>query len=113
MNCKLFLKDKTELSFKINGTNLVSKKKTPDDILTPDNLSAVKVMVDGMEQEYTDLILIQQVLFEGEYYLAFREKTEDEKREERMNLLEQENIELKQRCLETEAALIELAGMSV
>ena len=112
MKCKLILKDKTELSFGVNGTNLISKTKIDETLFTEDNLSVVSVQVDKAPAvEYTDLVFIQQILFEGEYYLAFRQKTEDEKREERMAQLEAENAELQQRCLETEAALIEVVDI--
>ena len=109
---KLILKDNTVLTGYINGTNFVLKGKADESIFTQDNLSIVKIQVeDQPEVEYSELIFIQQMFFEGEYYLAFRQKTKDEKREERIAQLEKENAELQQRCLETEDALIELAGM--
>ena len=61
----------------MNGTNYVSKEKV-DETIFKDNLSTMKVS-DG-ETTYTDMVFIQQMEWaDGTFYLAFREKTKEEK----------------------------------
>lgn len=63
----------------MNGTNYVSKEKV-DESIFKDNLSTMKVSDGETETVYTDMVLIQQMKWEdGTFYLAFREKTKEEK----------------------------------
>lgn len=67
----------TELD--MNGTNYVSKKKV-DETIFKDNLSTMKVSDGETETTYTDMVFIQQMEWvDGTFYLAFREKTKEEK----------------------------------
>ena len=63
----------------MNGTNYVSKEKV-DEIIFKDNLSTMKVSDGKTETTYTDMVFIQQMEWaDGTFYLAFREKTKEEK----------------------------------
>lgn len=63
----------------MNGTNYVSKEKVDETIFT-DNLSTMKVSDGETETTYTDMVFIQQMEWaDGTFYLAFREKTKEEK----------------------------------
>lgn len=63
----------------MNGTNYVSKEKV-DETIFKDNLSTMKVSDRETETTYTDMIFIQQMEWsDGTFYLAFREKTKEEK----------------------------------
>ena len=62
-----------------NGTNYVSKEKV-DESIFKDNLSTMKVSDGETEITYTDIAFVQQMEWsDGTYYLAFREKTTQEK----------------------------------
>ena len=62
-----------------NGTNYVSKEKV-DESIFKDNLSTMKVSDGETEITYADIIFVQQMEWsDGTYYLAFREKTTQEK----------------------------------
>lgn len=63
----------------MNGTNYVSKEKV-DETIVKDNLSTMKVSDGETETTYTDMVFIQQMEWaDGTFYLAFREKTKEEK----------------------------------
>ena len=63
----------------MNGTNYVSKEKV-DETIFKDNLSTMKVSDGETETTYTDMVFIQQMEWaDGTFYLAFREKTQQEK----------------------------------
>ena len=63
----------------MNGTNYVSKEKV-DETIFEDNLSTMKVSDGEAETTYTDTVFIQQMEWaDGTFYLAFREKTKEEK----------------------------------
>lgn len=63
----------------MNGTNYVSKEKV-DETIFNDNLSTMKVSDGETETTYTDMVFIQQMEWaDGTFYLAFREKTKEEK----------------------------------
>lgn len=63
----------------MNGTNYVSKEKV-DETIFKDNLSTMKVSDGETETIYTDMVFIQQMEWaDGTFYLAFREKTKEEK----------------------------------
>ena len=63
----------------MNGTNYVSKEKV-DETIFEDNLSTMKVSDGETETSYTDMVFIQQMEWaDGTFYLAFREKTKEEK----------------------------------
>ena len=64
----------------MNGTNYVSKEKV-DETIFKDNLSTMKVSDGETETTYTDMVFIQQQMewADGTFYLAFREKTKEEK----------------------------------
>lgn len=63
----------------MNGTNYVSKEKV-DETIFKNNLSTMKVFDGETETTYTDMIFIQQMEWsDGTFYLAFREKTKEEK----------------------------------
>ena len=73
------LADGTKLSnLSVNGTNFVSKKKIDESIFT-DNLSTITVSDGKTESAYNDIVFIQQMELNGEYYIAFREKFAEEK----------------------------------
>ena len=63
----------------MNGTNYVSKEKG-DESIFKDNLSTMKFSDGETETTYTDMVFIQQMEWvDGTFYLAFREKTKEEK----------------------------------
>ena len=63
----------------MNGTNYVSKEKV-DETIFKDNLSTMRVSDGETETTYTDMVFIQQMEWpDGTFYLAFREKTKEEK----------------------------------
>ena len=63
----------------MNGTNYVSKEKV-DETIFKDNLYTMKVSDGETETTYTDMVFIQQMEWaDGTFYLAFREKTKEEK----------------------------------
>lgn len=63
----------------MNGTNYVSKEKV-DETIFEDNLSTMKVSDGETETTYTDMVFIQKMEWaDGTFYLAFREKTKEEK----------------------------------
>ena len=63
----------------MNGTNYVSKEKV-DETIFENNLSTMKVFDGETETTYTDMVFIQQMEWaDGTFYLAFREKTKEEK----------------------------------
>lgn len=63
----------------MNGTNYVSKEKV-DETIFENNLSTMKVSDGETETTYTDMVFIQQMEWaDGTFYLAFREKTKEEK----------------------------------
>ena len=63
----------------MNGTNYVSKEKV-DETIFKDNLSTMKVSDGETETTYTDMVFVQQMEWaDGTFYLAFREKTQQEK----------------------------------
>lgn len=66
-------------NLEMNGTNYVSKGKV-DETIFKDNLSTMKVSDGETETTYTDMVFIQQMEWvDGTFYLAFREKTKEEK----------------------------------
>lgn len=63
----------------MNGDNYVSKTKV-DEKIFKDNLSTMKVSDGKTEETYKDMVFIQQMEWaDGTFYLAFREKTAQEK----------------------------------
>lgn len=63
----------------MNGSNYVSKEKV-DETIFENNLSTMKVSDGETETTYTDVVFIQQMEWaDGTFYLAFREKTKEEK----------------------------------
>lgn len=68
-----------------NGSNFVSENKI-DESIFENNLSIMKVFDGETEEIFTDMIFIQQMeWFDGTFYLAFREKTQNEKMLELLN----------------------------
>lgn len=74
------LTDGTKLkNLDMNGTNYVSKEKV-DETIFENNLSTMTVSDGETEITYTDMVFIQQMEWaDGTFYLAFREKTKEEK----------------------------------
>ena len=76
---KLILADGTALEgFVQNGNNYISKTKV-DESLFEGNLSTLTITDGETVIEMHDAELIQQVEFDGEYYLCFREISAEEK----------------------------------
>ena len=77
------LKDGTKIeNLDMNGTNYVSQTEIDKSIFTSDNLSEMTIFDSETNEEtkYEDMIFIQQMKWmDGTYYLAFREKTQEEK----------------------------------
>lgn len=66
-------------NLEMNGTNYVSKNRI-DESIFDNNLSTIKVSDGESETTYTDMVFVQQMRWsDGSYYLAFREKTKEEK----------------------------------
>lgn len=64
----------------MNGTNYVSKKKIDESIFTETNLKTVTISDGETTETYSDWEFTQQMEWEdGTFYLAFHEKTEQEK----------------------------------
>lgn len=62
-----------------NGDNFVSKTKV-DESMFEDNLATMKVSDGENEEVFTDMVFAQQMEWaDGTFYLAFREKTSQEK----------------------------------
>lgn len=62
-----------------NGNNFVSKEKI-DETIFENNLSTMTVSDGEITEMYNDMIFVQQMEWaDGTYYLAFREKTAQEK----------------------------------
>lgn len=63
----------------MNGTNYVSKEKV-DETIFKDNLSTMTVSDGETEETFKDMVFVQQMEWaDGTFYLAFREKTKEEK----------------------------------
>jgi hypothetical protein len=77
------LKDGTKIeNLDMNGTNYVSQTEVDKSIFTSDNLSEMTIFDSETNEEtkYEDMIFVQQMKWmDGTYYLAFREKTQEEK----------------------------------
>ena len=63
---------------KLNGTNYVSKNKI-DEKIFEHNLSTMTISDGKTEIIYKDMTFVQQMEINGEFYLAFRSKTKDER----------------------------------
>jgi hypothetical protein len=64
----------------MNGTNYVSEKKIDESIFTETNLKTVTISDGETEETYSDWEFTQQMEWaDGTFYLAFHEKTEQEK----------------------------------
>lgn len=62
-----------------NGDNFVSTEKV-DETIFKDNLSTMTVSDGETEETFKDMVFIQQMEWaDGTFYLAFREKTPQEK----------------------------------
>ena len=73
-----------------NGDNFVSTKKV-DEAIFKYNLSVMTVSDGKTETVYHNAELIQQQKwFDGNWYLAFREQTENERKEQEFNAKLQE-----------------------
>jgi len=71
-----------------NGDNYVSKTKVDESIFT-DNLSTMTVSDGETETEYKDMVFTQQMEWsDGTFYLAFHEKSEEEKSAENITDLQ-------------------------
>lgn len=81
----------TELE--INGSNYVSKDRV-DESIFDGNLTTMIVDNGERTETYMDMVFIQQMELNGEYYLAFRPKTQHEKDTEKMNDMETMTDEL-------------------
>lgn len=89
------LADGTQLTgLSLNGTNYVSQTKIDESIFY-DNLTTMTVSDGETEETYTDMVFVQQMAWtDGTFYLAFREKTAQEKLLERINNMENATDEL-------------------
>lgn len=75
----IVLADGTEIKdLKINGNNYISKKKV-DESVFEDNCAPMTIIDnDGAEMTFEHGEFIRQAHFSDGYYLAFREKSEEE-----------------------------------
>lgn len=89
------LADGTQLTgLDMNGTNYVSKTKIDESIFT-DNLTTMKVSDGETETIYNDMQFIQQMEWsDGTFYLAFCEKSAEQKQAELIATLELALVEL-------------------
>lgn len=80
------LADGTKLSnLDMNGDNYVSQTEVDTSIFTEKNLTTVIISDGETTTEYADLVFIQQMKWsDGTFYLAFREKTEEERLMEKL-----------------------------
>lgn len=62
-----------------DGSNYVSDTELDSSVFTEDNLAKVTVNDGTNENEYTDLVFVQQILHEGKYLITFRVKSIAEK----------------------------------
>lgn len=85
MQYTITLADGTQLTgLGKNGDNFVSKTKVEESIFK-DNLATMTVSDGETEEVYTDMVFIQQMKWaDGTFYLAFREKSQQEKVLERI-----------------------------
>ncbi len=65
----------------VNGTEYVSENKIDESLFTESNLKTVVITVDKVETTLTDVEFIHQQKWEDGWYLAFRELSEQEKKE--------------------------------
>ena len=81
MNITLILADGQKIeNLEVNGNCLLSEAEVPDELLTDILLSQVTVN----ETTYENVTLVRKWENEGKYWLALRQKTADEVREEKM-----------------------------
>ena len=81
MNITLILADGQKIeNLEVNGNCLLSEVEVPDELLTDILLSQVTVN----ETTYENVTLVRKWENEGKYWLALRQKTADEVREEKM-----------------------------
>lgn len=74
----------------MNGTNYISAKKVDESIFTEANLATVEVSDGETKEIHERWIFIQQMKWEdGTYYLAFRDRTENENLLERLAAAEE------------------------
>ena len=64
-------------NLELNGTNYVSEKKI-DESIFKGNLKTFSVFNGEIETTYNNIVFVQQMEYEGKYYLAFREKEPEE-----------------------------------
>ena len=74
-------------NLQLNGTNFVSSIPV-DETIFAGNLSTMTVSDGEHEEIYHDMVFVQQMEFHGEYYLAFQEKSAQEKALERLENME-------------------------
>lgn len=77
---KIVLKDGTTLSVVLNGTTYERTIPIEESVLSPENLSHVKI--DGVVHE--DMVLIGMYPYEGGTRFAIREMTKEEKENNRL-----------------------------
>lgn len=76
---KITLQDGTVLDdLKLNGNNYISQVPISDDVFKG-NLGTVTVTDEDTETVYTDMKLIQNIEFQGEYWFILAEKTEQDR----------------------------------
>lgn len=78
-------------NLELNGNNYVSKTKIDENIFTKENLSKVTIFNKETIETFENLIFVQQMEIQGEFYLFFREHTEQELKDKK---LEEENLML-------------------
>lgn len=96
---KITLKDGTRLeNLELNGNNYISSKVLPDSVFEG-KLGEVKISDGETETVYKDMVLIANRVFDGKSWFILTEKTEEQKRQERL--------------LDMEMAIAELYEMSI
>lgn len=93
--CTIIFADGKQLSeLTVNGTNFVSKTKVDETIFDSKNLATMTVDDGKQKYIYTDMVFVQQMELNGDYYLTFRKKTQREKDMERVSSVETATDEL-------------------
>ena len=77
----------------LNGTNYVSGTKV-DESIFKENLKTMTISDGKVETTYHDMVFVQQMEYEGKFYLAFREKEPEEILEEQLKQSQQNVTDL-------------------
>lgn len=97
-------------NLQINGNNFISAEFVEDSVFD-NNLSTVTFSYEDKERTYHNMVLIQNMVYDGKSWFILAEKTAEQIREERIAELEAQNAEL-QASLEMQAEVLDYLLMA-